>query len=82
MIRRTKPRGWDPSPPEFNRLAIYNSHVANGTAEDRYSPDDIAEMAELQVEFDAWREWQLRRQGFKPSEDFPGYWIREGEPES
>lgn len=75
MIRRRR----DPMPDEFKELAAYNGRVGEGAV---FPPEYVAAMAELQKQFDAWNEWQLRREGFRPAgeisglEALVGLWIQ------
>jgi len=60
-------------PEEFNELATFNGHVADGVA---YAPEYLARMALLQERFDAWIAAKLRRMGFRPLEGSPDVWVQ------
>lgn len=76
MIRHPR----DPMPVEFRELAVYNARVGDGEA---FPSEYAAEMADLQKQFNAWNEWQMRRDGFRPAQEIPGLesltgsaWVR------
>lgn len=62
-------------PPEFAELAAYNARVADGIAHDQ---EHAARMADLQAQFNAWNEWQMRKEGFRPEELTGGgtVWVK------
>jgi hypothetical protein len=65
-------------PAEFEELAAYNANAGKGVA---CTPEYAARMADLQAQFDAWNEWQMLREGFRPVELPSGgtAWIKQGE---